>query len=419
MTSKKQRRISALFTALAALVIAFAGCSNPLGNSIEEEQPRTAGSGTPKAVYNIDILDADGFEEFAAMVLQFPNDTVNGTLFDDVDLSGVTFAPIGINPTSGAVTAYTGTFEGNGYTLSNISITRTASFTGLFALNNGTIQNLTVTGNITADAPASDIDIDYIGGIAGYNDINGTIQNVVSKVNIGTNTPDNVHNFGGIAGFNGWDSYNTSSPHYEQKYQPGGWIRQCRNEGNLYGGFNKVGGIAGENASVVEKCSNYGTITVHKSKTGWIGAGGIVGRNGNNNEATEYGIISDCYNRAPIYDNTTSSTSHDAYGGITGWCNNLSVVENCYTTGDFIPEDGQKNPIIGRVDSSQGKGINNYSLDTIFASSTDLILTGTRRTDTQMRQTTFVTELGSAYVLVAGKYPILLWEVSNPPPSQP
>ncbi|MDR2486016.1 MAG: hypothetical protein LBD55_11580 [Treponema sp.] len=423
MTNKNLWRISALFTVLAALALAFASCSSPLDTSLEEGhgQSRSVGNTLPRQ--DIDIENSDDFEKFVARVLATPGGNVSAVLLNDVDLTGVAFAPIGVDPTTGnVVTAYTGDFDGDGYTLSGINITRGNNFVGLFAINNGTIHDLRVTGSVTANYSGPADDIDYVGGVVAYNDINGHIENVVSEVSVGftgdDDAADHIHNIGGIAGFNGWDSYNAGSPHYGQTYQPGGDIFQCRNEGSVSGGFNKVGGIVGENAYNVKECSNYGEITVTKTTTGWIGAGGIVGRNGNNNTATEYGTILNCYNRAQIYDKASMSTGHDAYGGITGWCNNLSYVANCYDTGDFDPGIGQKNPIIGRVDTSQGKGINNYSLDTVFASSTDVVLTGIRRTEAQMKAPSFVTELDldGVYTAVTGEYPILTWELANPPP---
>jgi hypothetical protein len=427
MTSKKQRRISALFAALAALVAAFAGCSHPLDASLEEGQgqSRSVGNTLPRQI--IPIADADAFVYFVETVLEDP--ATEGYMTADVDLSGVDFAPIGIDPNTGAVTPYTGTFNGDNHTLSNISINRGKNFAGLFGINNGTIQNLTVTGSVTANYSPANGDIDYVGGIAGYNDINGKIQNVVSKVTVGfsgAGAADHVHNIGGIAGFNGWDEFTAGSPHFGQTYQTGGLIAQCRNEGNVYGGYNKVGGIVGENAFEVTECSNYGKITVTKTETGWIGAGGIVGRNGNNNEATEYGSILDCYNRGTVVDSTTSTTSHNAYGGITGWCNNNSKVVNCYTSGDFAMGDGslvygQKNPIIGRIDTPIDRGGNNYSRYGIYydpanPSTQQDVLVGIVTAEADMKAPGFAADISTAYVDVPNDYPILAWEVNNPPP---
>jgi hypothetical protein len=320
------------------------------------------------------------------------------------------YLPIGKTP----ATAYTGTFDGNNG-LVNYTLTRSSSYLGLFGINNGTIRNFTVTGSVTAD---STVDLDYVAGVAAYNDIGGTIQKVISQV-IVTVTDDSVntiHNIGGIAGFNGWDEYNTDSPHYNQAYQPGGTIIQCRNEGPVTGGFNKIGGIVGENAWQVIECVNTGDITCSKKTTNWPGVGGIAGRNGNNNTASEKGYILNCYNRGTVIDNTTERSSKRAYGGITGWCNDTSRIENCYTIGQFGqtygPLSDEKNPIIGLADTTPPeRGVNNYSLEGIYAYNPgNTVYTGIIEDEDYMKSAAFVQALKGPYVLVPGDYPKLAWE---------
>jgi hypothetical protein len=322
---------------------------------------------------------------------------------------------------------YTGTFDGSDGKV-NIALEGSGSFLALFGVNNGTIQNLTVAGTVTLDEKAADAD--YIAGVVAYNDIEGHINNVISKVNVtayDANKPNNAHNIGGIAGFNGWDQYNDDSPHADEtppEEEPGGTISQCRNDGDVEGGFNKIGGIAGENAGVIEQCANTGKITDVKglNDRGWPGVGGIVGRNGNNNTATEYGHILNCYNWGTINDNAETGASKNAYGGITGWCDTVSNVKNCYTTGEINQKgvrasSGEANPIIGTVDSDPENTDNNYSLDSIFASSEDTKLIGIRKEGPEMKTLAFVallnTQSGGPYVLDGAEgenYPILSWE---------
>jgi hypothetical protein len=312
--------------------------------------------------------------------------------------------------------SYTGTFDGNGGTI-NINLAGNTSYLALFGVNNGTIKNLTVTGSVTASKNAPDPD--YIAGVVAYNDIGGTIQRVVANVTI-TADPDTTHNIGGIAGFNGWDQYNSDSPHYNQGWVAGGTIYQCKNLGNISGGFNKTGGIVGENAYIVKECMNSGTITGTKTGSGWPGIGGIVGRNGNNNTATEKAQIITCYNWGVVADNTGGGTTHNAYGGITGWCNDLSLVVNCYTVGQFTQQggsvNGSKNPIIGMADNpSTTMANNNYARDDIYAyNKGNIPLTGTPTSDTVMRSPAFVAMInqgGAAGAYVASNtYPIFDWE---------
>jgi hypothetical protein len=227
---------------------------------------------------------------------------------------------------------------------------------------------------------------------------------------------DTIHNIGGIAGFNGWDTYNPDSPHYNQAYQPGGLIYQCRNMGTVAGGFNKIGGIAGDNAYQITECVNAGNIICLKRTAGWPGVGGIAGRNGNNNTATEQGHILNSYNRGAVVDQTGAGTSHNSYGGITGWCNNTSDVISCYTVGDLTPASGEKNPIIGTADSTPPeRGVNNYSLEGIYANDKgNTVYTGVVEPQAYMQSQAFVDALnrGAAgpYVFVSSYYPKLSWE---------
>jgi hypothetical protein len=420
---------------IAALLLAVCQSAPRVGGPDDGEKRRTVrtvviAESVPRGAVRDDpfeIGDEDALLEFAAMILDGEHG-LDGKLTASFTLSSSSsvnpWIPIG-KDNSGALPViheYIGTFDGNGKTISGLNVVETTSYAGLFALNNGVIKNLTVEGAVTANVGANDID--YVGGIAAYNGIghdsnSGIIHNVISRVTV-TAAANTTHNIGGIAGFNGYDYYNPDSPYvnnpdYPNDYEEGGTILQCRNEGAVTGGFNKIGGIAGENAYRITQCVNTGNITCSKTKTGWPGVGGIAGRNGNNNDPTEQGNILSCYNRGIIFDSTTQTSSQSAYGGITGWCNQKSKVINCYTSTDFQPKRGEKNPIIGSADEpTTGLGVNNYSLNSIYTSSEDVILTGIRKDDPYMKTQPFVNDLnaqGSAYDFVTGGYyPKLDWE---------
>jgi hypothetical protein len=406
---------------------------------------------TSDAVYRIDdfIRSIADFEAFARVV----NDGAYGrsvTMEDDIEVPDTAeYIPIArpvMVDNELVYHPYEGTFNGQGHTIT-IALTGTASYLALFGANNGMIQNLTVGGSVTATIDrATPKDIDYVAGVVAYNDIDGTIEQVISQVNITADdsfvTSDHkdiaIHSIGGIAGFNGWDQYSPDSPHYtssdEDTYEAGGDIHQCRNEGTIIGGQNKIGGIAGENAGDIAQCSNRGTIECFKSgelHPRWPGVGGIAGRNGNNNIPTEKGRILSCYNWGTIIDHTNKTIDHNDYGGITGWCDDIdnAIVKDCYTTGEFCepdsdyqnhPVSGTKNPIIGSVDEDKdGMTSNNYALDSIHRSTNeeDPALTGTPKTIEEMKDPTFVTALNGGpsgpFVLNTTVFPYcpkLSWE---------
>ena len=85
----------------------------------------------------------------------------NYILMNDLDLGGMEWTPIG---TSGS--AFTGTFDGNGYAISNFKITGDVEYAGLFGYNKGTIQNLGVE-EFTIDVNRSGYS--YAGGLVGRN----------------------------------------------------------------------------------------------------------------------------------------------------------------------------------------------------------------------------------------------------------
>jgi hypothetical protein len=291
---------------------------------------------------------------------------------------------------------------------------------------------LKVAGSVTLteDEDTGEDGADYIAGLVGYNDIEGNVEDCVNEADVtavstSDTQPEIAHNIGGIAGFNGWDQYSPDSPHADdppEEGQPVGTISRCRNEGAIEGGFNKIGGIVGENAGDIKECANIGIITCVKrvKDRGWPGVGGIAGRNGNNNEATEVGRILYCYSTGRINDDADAGAGKNGYGGITGWCDDKSNVENCYTAGIIYQKNvpaksGNVNPIIGVADDDPPDTENNYSLEDIYADSQDEEFTGRRKSDTYMKSEDFVNndlnkDGGTAYKFNSGGYPKLSWE---------
>jgi hypothetical protein len=342
-----------------------------------------------------------------------------------IDAAGADYFPIAKDYAH----RYKGDFDGSGGVI-NVNITGATSYLAMFGVNSGTIHDLTITGWVKLVEGPGSTDADFIAVFAAYNDIFGQIIRCVNKAALTAYTegqPNIAHSIAGFAGFNGCDIFSPDSPYFKQTYKPGGYIFQCRNEGAIIGGFNKIGGLAGENAGTIEQCVNIGDITDVKGKAdkGWPGVAGGSGRNGNNNDAIECGVMKHCYSRGQIIANVKQGTGENAYGGITGWSDKLSKVESCYTTGAFVEASGTlrgtKNPIIGMSDEEPaGMGDNNFSLDTIFASSKDdEVLTGKRKDSDYMKTQDFVDELNKdgdgPYVLAVDAdgqpdYPILKWE---------
>lgn len=148
-------------------------------------------------------------------------------LLADIDLSGTDFAPI---PTFG------GTFDGQSYTISGLTVDSSGSVQGLFRYlqESATVRDLTVEGTVSA--------ADFVGGIAGEN--RGIISNCTFR-----GTVNGTNSVGGIAGIN----------------RENGQITNCRFEGALTG-QHYAGGIAGQNPGSIVRCTNGGNVNVTEVK---------------------------------------------------------------------------------------------------------------------------------------------------------
>ena len=170
-------------------------------------------------------------------------------LTENLNMTGIPLSPIG-NYTN----KFEGTFDGNGKTISNLTITPSGSHIGLFGYigTSGTVRNLgLIDPNINGPS--------YVGGIAGYN--SGTISNCYNTGGISGSSY-----VGGIAGGNN-----------------SGTITNCYNTGDISATNNYAGGIAGYNSGTISNCYNTGGISGSSS------VGGITGWNNG-------GTITKCYN---------------------------------------------------------------------------------------------------------------------------
>ena len=193
------------------------------------------------------------------------------TLADDIDMSGQAWTPIG-NASTNMTPAYTGTFDGAGHTIRNLSTT--AYDAGLFGgIRGGTVKNLTLENpQISGDFDA--------GGIVAILSINSTIEN-------------------------------------------------CHVEGGSIAGVNDTGAIAGYADGTVRACSSS---SVEISGTGDTGSGsrvgyvgGIVGYNG----ARTSNLYS-CYAAEPLL----TGASGVYVGAIAGGNEFYTYITACYWSGD-------------------------------------------------------------------------------------
>lgn len=217
------------------------------------------------------------------------------------------WVPIGKSQDAGK--GYTGTFDGNGHTVSVIKTKETTSrLVGLFGIlgSNATIKNLGI-----GKGPVRLTGL-YTGGIAGY--IQGTDVALTGCWNEGTLTGMGDDAIGGILGNSGASSNNLV-------------INGCYNIGTVNSSTaSRLGGIVGTLTSVtngtmtVQNCYNRGTVNGTRQNAV---AGGIVG------VLTATGTVKQCYQAGEV----TVATANAIVGIKNG------NVEHCFYDTSYTATD--------------------------------------------------------------------------------
>lgn len=317
----------------------------------------------------------------------------NGALTDSARLmadiqindaqTAYSWTPIG----TGSSKAYTGTFDGNGYTLSGMQITSTStSNIGLFGYvgADGTICNLTMSDSVLTSNGK------YVGGIAG--DLKGRLENchITDTVEI-----TGKAYVGGIVG----------------ELDNGASVSGCSNAGTVTGtgtttSDGYIGGIAGR---VYSNLSNALTDSFNSGiVTGSNAVGGIAGTIYNG------GTIKNVYNIGSV----TATNVSGAAGGIVGNFRAGSIY-NAYTIGAVSA--AKKGTVAGMLEWSGGSKTVSavYGLDTISDSVIGnengcKIQSGTIQICTSAELKNMADALGDAFYederIVNEGYPILAWQ---------
>ena len=269
---------------------------------------------------NYTVTSAEGLKNIAKLVNEEGKTDINITLTDNIDLTGIDWTPIGKDDNK----AYTGTFDGNGKTITGLTVTGSNKYAGLFGDidENGTVKNVVMEGlQITSNHRSG-----YTGGVVGNSW--GTIENCSVSGSVSGTTFA-----GGVVGS-----------------QWGGSITGCNSSATVKGEAY-VGGIAGETNSgaSLTGCYATGDVTVENNGTNNSHAGGVVGYNGG-------GTLTACYATGSV----TGSGSGTIYvGGVTG-SNNLGILTACYhAKGDVSGPTGTTGGVAGRnfKGSMSGGGI--------------------------------------------------------------
>ena len=276
---------------------------------------------------NYTVTSAEGLKNIAKLVNEEWNLSIDITLTSDIDLSGIDWTPIGIDYNH----RYAGTFDGNGKTITGLTVTGSDQYAGLFGYidTGGKVKDVVLEGvQITSDNSSG-----YAGGVAGYC-YRGTLENCsVSGSVSGSGSSSDV---GGVVG-----------------YQTGGSITGCSSSATVKG-TQRAGGMAGvtNNGATLTACYATEDVTVERTPTNNTYAGGVVGFNGGGS------TLIACYATGSVTV-TGDGTGSIYVGGVTG-DNFASTLTACYhAAGTVSGPDGATGGVAGRnfKDSMFGGGI--------------------------------------------------------------
>ncbi|MFR9585326.1 MAG: hypothetical protein SNI20_04285, partial [Rikenellaceae bacterium] len=216
------------------------------------------------------------------------NVDINAVLLADIDLNGEEWIPIGTSET-----AYSGTFNGGGYTINNLTINSTNDYQGLFGyINGGSISNLIIENSQVQGGS-------YTGAICGYS--SGTIS---SCGIVDGSVSGSGFYVGGVVGY-------TSSS-----------LTSCYNTGSV-SGSSSVGGVVGgawsfSPSSSLVACYNTGSVSGSSS------VGGVVG-------SSSFSLTACYYISGIEYTYGTRVSTLAELNGVVATMNNAAG-SNCFTT---------------------------------------------------------------------------------------
>ena len=279
----------------------------------------------------ISISTAEELANVAAEISNGNADYSNFMLGADIDLGEPQTRALVANwtPIGTPEKPYKGIFDGNGYTIKNLSIVETEgkegkAYIGFFGYaKDATIKNVTFE-NVNLNIACLDIDHSqgHIGAVAGSLEGKSTIENVTVKGDIKVEATFDANGASRVAVVAGGNSYGNVTMKN---------VHVIANEGSYLKANNNVGALAGQlqGISVFENCSSNIDVTGKK-----FFAGGIIGLAAGNQ------TFINCHTTGDVAVTAgREGRAHDQYrvGGIAGgWADNVKtpcVLENCSYTG--------------------------------------------------------------------------------------
>ncbi len=306
-------------------------------------------------------------------------------LANDIDASetsnwnvGAGFIPIGNNSIP-----FTGTFNGNNYTISDLFINLpSTNYVGLFGYTSGsTIENVglinaNVMGQYKVGAlvglnGGSIVDYSYAtGSVSGSNEVGGLVG-----YNFGSSSIDNSYATGSVSGstrIGGLVGGNCNSSSIANSYATG----------SVNGGSGSfaVGGLVGYNLNSSSIANSYATGSVNAG-SGSFAAGGLVGYNtssSNIDNSYATGSVSGVNNVGGLVGYSYSSSIDNSYasgnvsgsinvGGLVGGNYNSSSIANSYSAGS-VSGSNDVGGLVG-ANANSNSITNSYATGSVSGSS--------------------------------------------------
>lgn len=266
--------------------------------------------------------------------------------FRRMDANGSYRLTADITVTEPYAEAFSGTFDGDGHTVT-LNITDSTAYVGLFKTLSGgaVVKNVITAGSISSKG-------NNVGGIAGSADTDAgdvTIENCKNTAAI-----TGKEEVGGILGRCSGSAHSVT-------------VTGCINTGTINGTNRKVGGICGnlEGTHVIRNCYNTGGIFVSNS-----GIAGILGR------GSKGVSIENCY--------SVGNSGDYALLGTTSTTYTACQVKNCYAL-----EGSAQAFVVSGVNADSASGF---------------------KTADEMKSADFAALLGEGFMFKSGNYPALSWE---------
>ncbi len=291
----------------------------------------TGASEDPYLISNLNDLLALSNSENAA----FWNSHFKQTA--DIDALSGPALPIG-----NRVDPFTGSYDGQGYSIHNISINQPGENSiGLFGrAENATIKNLTIHGVVTG--------MKEVGGLVGHlSGDNSIIENVHTDVTV-TATKDLDNEWteaGGLVGT-----------------MLGGTIHQCSAQGDVTGPGRTIGGLVGfVRSSKITASYASGNVSTTSINQGSVG--GLVGTMDNGRGLADLPLIEDCYATGNVSAGVNTGTP--GVGGLVGRVRSVdSHINRSYAMGTVSTDGGETGGLVGYNADTTHSNITNSFWDT-------------------------------------------------------